>query len=289
MQFILDWFKDIPPTIGSRVIVVSITLVGGILIMRILMTLIHGVFFRRASDHNRLLARNIVVYTGTTVLLMTVLGEIGVDLRTLLGAAGIVGIAIGFASQTSVSNIISGLFLLGEKPFTVGDVIKVGDKTGIITSIDLMSIKIRTFDNLFIRLPNEKVLNTEVVNVTRFPIRRLDVAISVAYKEHLGRVKDLLFEIARKNAYALSEPEPLVLIQKFGDSGIEFLLGVWFLKTDFVLLKNSLLEAIKERFDAEGIEIPFPHQTLYVAAGSAPLPIHILGDTDVVRTLNVQK
>ncbi|GAB1482617.1 mechanosensitive ion channel family protein [Treponema sp.] len=281
MQFLLDWFKDIPPTIGSRALVLIITLFGGILIMRILMTLVYGIFLRRASDHNRLLGRNIVVYTGTTVLLMTILGELGVDLKTLLGAAGIVGIAIGFASQTSVSNIISGLFLLGEKPFTVGDVIKVGDKTGIITSIDLMSIKIRTFDNLFIRLPNEKVLNTEVVNVTRFPIRRLDLSISVGYRENLGRVKDILFELARKDSYALSEPEPLVLIQKFGESGIEFLLGVWFLKTDFVLLKNSLLQAIKERFDAEGIDLPYPHRSLYIGADSAPLPIRVLSEGSI--------
>ncbi|OHE61431.1 MAG: hypothetical protein A2Z99_06505 [Treponema sp. GWB1_62_6] len=272
-----EWFQRIPASVGRKGIFIGLTLAAGILLIRIALSVISATALKKASIHNRLLVRNIIVYIGTIILFLIILGELGVNLSAFLGAAGIIGIAIGFASQTSVSNIISGLFLLGEKPFAVGDVIKVGDKTGIIITIDLMSIKIRTFDNLYIRLPNEKVLNTEVVNVTRFPIRRLDIAIAVAYKEDVGRVKDLLADIARTDPYALSEPEPLVLIQNFGASGIEFLLGVWFMKSDFVLLKNSLLQRIKERLDAEGIEIPFPHNALYTGLATKPFPITIVG------------
>ncbi len=277
MQFDLQWPQQIPPEVINKAIVIGITVLVGILLIRIAMTFLTKAFLKKATVHNRQLGRNIVAYAGGTILLLIIFSELGVDLTTLLGAAGIVGIAIGVASQTSVSNIISGLFILGEKPFTVGDVIQVGDKTGIIISIDLMSIKIRTFDNLFIRLPNEKVLNTEVVNITRFPIRRLDVPISVAYKEDVGAVKALLTELAVRNPYALSEPEPLVLMQNFGASGIEFLLGVWFLKDDFVLLKNSLIQSIKERFDQEGIEIPYPHLSLYAGTASGPFPVQLAG------------
>lgn len=276
MQNIIDQMKAIPPQLFSKGILIAATIVIGFLGLRVLTALLSRTLLKKASEHNRQLGQNIVGYLGTSILLLAVLRELGVDLTALLGAAGIVGIAIGFASQTSVSNIISGLFLLGEKPFTVGDVIKIGDKTGIILAIDLMSIKIRTFDNLFIRLPNEKVLNTEVVNVTRFPIRRLDITINVAYKENIARVKEILADTARKNPFALSEPEPLVIVQNFGDSGIEFFLGVWFLKTDFVSLKNALMQAIKERFDAEGIEMPFPHRSLYAGEATKPFPITIV-------------
>lgn len=284
MQFLNDWLRRIPPSVGGAGIRVGLTLALGVLVIRIISAVASATALKKATIHNRQLVQNIIVYLGTIILFMIVLGEIGVNLSALLGAAGIIGIAIGFASQTSVSNIISGLFLLGEKPFAVGDVIKVGDKSGIIITIDLMSIKIRTFDNLYIRLPNEKVLNTEVVNVTRFPIRRLDIAISVAYKEDIGRVRDMLAETARTDPYALREPEPLVLTQNFGASGIEYLLGVWFMKTDFVLLKNSLLQRIKERLDAEGIEIPFPHNSLYAGEATKPFPIRIMGmDEDALR------
>ncbi len=280
MEKFFQWIGANPSSAVGKGLVVAGTILGGVLAIRIVLGLVSKTFLRRASDHNRLLGRNIIIYSGTAILFMTVLGELGVDLRTILGAAGIVGIAIGFASQTSVSNVISGLFLLSEKPFAVGDVIRVGDKTGTILSIDLMSIKIRTFDNLFIRLPNEKVLNTEVVNITRFPIRRMDLIVRVAYKEDIGRVRTLLAEVARSDAHALREPEPLVLFQNFTDLGMEFLLGVWFLKTDFAVLKNSLAQAIKERFDAEGVELPVPHRALYAGAGTAPLPIRIVGGED---------
>ncbi|MFA6504631.1 MAG: mechanosensitive ion channel family protein [Treponemataceae bacterium] len=290
MQLILDWLKKTSPDFVGKGVIIGTTIVAGFIVLRLVMEVVSRTFLKKASEHNRLLGRNIIAYIGTTIIFLAVLRELGVDLTTLLGAAGIVGIALGFASQTSVSNIISGLFLLGEKPFTVGDVIKVGDKTGIILAIDLMSIKIRTFDNLFIRLPNEKVLNTEVVNITRFPIRRLDISISVAYKENIGRVKDILAETALKNPFALSEPEPLVIIQNFGDSGIEFFLGVWFLKTDLIQLKNSLMQGIKERFDAEGIEMPFPHRSLYAGETTKAFPIRIVsGDSPPDFSPVVQK
>jgi small-conductance mechanosensitive channel len=196
---------------------------------------------------------------------MTVLAELGVKLTAILGAAGIVGIAVGFASQTSVSNIISGLFLISEKPFAVGDAIRIGTTTGIIQSIDLLSIKLRTFDNLFVRIPNEKILTSEVTNITRFPIRRMDIMVQVSYHEDLDRVRAVLADVARGNRYCLDEPAPVILCTEFKDSGVEFLFGLWFSKADFMDLKNSIMQDIMKRFAAEGIEIPFPTRTLHVA------------------------
>lgn len=275
---ILDWFKYIPSDLLQKGLSVGITLLGGIAALRFLLYLSAKTFLKHLSEHSRLIIRNILLYTGSTVLVITVLRQIGLDVSTLLGAAGIIGVAVGFASQTSVSNVISGIFLLSERPFEVGDVIKVGDKTGIVSSIDLMSIKIRTFDNLFIRIPNQMVLNTEVTNITRFPIRRMDFTFQVAYKEDLERVRKILLELVEANPYALKEPEPLWLLQGFAESGINVLLGVWFQKQDFLNLKNSLFQEIKERFEREQIEIPFPHRTLYTGSVTAPLPIRIVQD-----------
>jgi len=275
---ILDWFKYIPSEVLQKGLSVGITLLVGIAALRFLLYLSAKTFLKRLSEHSRLIIRNILLYTGSTILVITVLRQIGLDVSTLLGAAGIIGVAVGFASQTSVSNVISGIFLLSERPFEVGDVIKVGDITGIVSSIDLMSIKIRTFDNLFIRIPNQMVLNTEVTNITRFPIRRMDFTFQVAYKEDLERVRKVLLELVEANPYALKEPEPLWILQGFGESGINVLLGVWFQKQDFLNLKNSLFQEIKERFEREHIEIPFPHRTLYTGSITAPLPIRIVQD-----------
>ena len=109
--------------------------------------------------------------------MLTVLSIFDIDLTALLGAAGIAGLTIGVASKNSVGNIISGIFLISEKSFQVGDVVKIKDKTGIVYSIDLLSIKLRTFDNLYVRIPNENIINSDVTTVTRFPIRRMDINI----------------------------------------------------------------------------------------------------------------
>jgi small-conductance mechanosensitive channel len=220
-----------------------------------------------------MVVRKLIFYAGAFLILITVLQELGIELTPLLGAAGIAGIAVGFTAQTSISNLISGIFLISEKPFAVGDLIRISEKLGLVLSIDLLSIKIRTFDNLYIRIPNEKILNTELTNITRFTIRRMDIHISVAYKEDLRKVKDVLWNVANNNPYVMDEPEPFFIIKNFGDSGIEFLFGIWFQKSDYVNLKNSIMVEIKEAFDKERIEIPFPHRTLYIGEASKPLDV----------------
>jgi len=166
---------------------------------------------KKLSEHVRALVRKLIIYGGIVFLLVTVLGQAGFDLTVLLGAAGVVGLAIGFASQTSVSNIISGIFLISEKPFAVGDVIQVGQTMGIVLSIDLLSVKVRTFDNRYVRMPNETLIKSELINITRFPIRRFDLTIGVAYKEDIVRVMKILADVIDKNPYCLDEPEPLIL------------------------------------------------------------------------------
>ena len=231
---------------------------------------------KRFTPQANMLIRKGIVYFGSIAIIIGVLKQSGFELTALLGAAGIAGIAIGFASQTSVSNIISGLFLISEKPFEVGDIIQVGSTKGVILSIDLLSVKLRTFDNHLIRIPNETLIKNEVRNITRFPIRRLDIQIKVAYKENVDKVRTVLIDIAEKNPFCLDEPEPAVRFDNFGDSALEFLFAVWCVREDYLKLKNKIMQEIKERFEAEGIEIPFPHRTLYAGSATAPLPIQVV-------------
>jgi len=231
---------------------------------------------RRFSAQQGMITGKMIKYGGLAIIIIMVLRELGFELAPLLGAAGIVGIAIGFASQTSVSNVISGVFLIIEQPFVVGDVIRVGSITGQVLSIDVLSIKLRTFDNQFVRIPNETILKSEVVNITRFPIRRADLMVSVAYKEDLGQVKQILKEIARQHPLCLQEPEPLIIFEAFGASSIDLKFAVWATKEDWLKVKNEIQEEIKRRFDAEGIEIPFPHLSIYTGSESKPLAVEIV-------------
>jgi small-conductance mechanosensitive channel len=265
IQQITNWFQTLSPDVLTRGLRVAATIVIGLVLVRLLAVVSQRYIMKKSTLQRQMIVRKIISYTGFSLVVMAVLGELGVKLTALLGAAGIVGIAVGFASQTSVSNIISGLFLISEKPFAIGDVIRIGTTTGIIQSIDLLSIKIRTFDNLFVRIPNEKILSSEVTNITRFPIRRMDIVFQVDYEQDLARVHGILAEIADANPWSLDEPEPAIMLNEFKESGIEVMLGLWFAKSDFVALKNTIMHEISSRFDTEGIRFAHPRRSVRVS------------------------
>jgi small-conductance mechanosensitive channel len=201
--------------------------------------------------------KKIIRYIGFAVVLLFVLRKMGIDATALLGAAGIAGVAIGFAAQTSFSNIISGFFLLIEKHFQVGDTIEVDGLSGVVRSIDLLSIKVQTFDNRYIRIPNETIIKSNVINISRFPIRRMDIFITLPYKEDIEKINMIFYDIAKHNKFVLDKPAPLFLLDKFDGNGINIMFGLWFEKDNLVYLKNSFLMELKSRFEAEKIELAY--------------------------------
>jgi len=255
-----------------------ILIVVGLVVARLGAALANRLAQKRLDKHQLMLLRRGVFYALLVLFVLSALREVGFNLSVLLGAAGIVSVAVGFASQTSASNLISGLFLVGERPFSVGDVIRVGSTDGEVLSIDLLSVKLRTFDNLFVRIPNETLIKSEVTTLTRFPIRRYDLLLGVAYKDDLSRVQDILCEVANNNPLCLVDPEPLIIFQGFGESSQDLQFSVWTKRENFVKLKNSLAHEIKQAFDREGVEIPFPHRSLYAGEATQPLPVRVVKD-----------
>lgn len=264
MEAIKDFLKqDILGTVDlEQILLVVLIFVAGLFTLRLVKFFINKSLQKNANQQTRMLINKVVEYIGISVLHMVILAELGLKLSTLLGAAGILGIAVGVASQKSLGNIISGIFLVTEKSFEIGDVIRVEEKTGVVYSIDLLSIMLKTFDNLLIRIPNETLISTSITNITRFPIRRMDIQILVAYKENLQHVLETLKSISADNTLCLDEPEPFLMIKEFADSGIQIHFGIWFEKSRFVDTKNSLMMDIHNRFREEGIEIPFTHITI---------------------------
>ncbi len=234
----------------------------------------------RYNAQKGLVVHKLIFWPLALIIVVSVLKELGFSLAPLLGAAGILGIAIGFASQTSVSNIISGFFLLGEEPFKVGDTIQVGDMEGVVLTIDMLSVKVRTFDNRMVRIPNETLVKSQFTNVSYFPIRRVDMPVGVAYNEDIGQVRQILLDVAKSNPNVLMEPEPLVIFQGFGGSSVDFKLAVWVRQDSYLSVRNGIAEDVKKRLDAEGIEIPFPHVSLYAGTETGPLPIRLVKEDD---------
>ncbi len=260
---------------SSQMLVGILLLLVGLVLAKLIGKSVERLAVGRLSAHHSLLARRIASYCIGGVFLFTALQQVGVNLSVLLGAAGILTVALGFASQTSASNIISGLFLLGEKPFSVGDTIKIDTLLGEVLSIDLLSVKLRTFDNLFVRIPNETIIKSQVTTITKYPIRRFDLLVGVAYKEDIEKANKLLLQIADEFALCLEDPAPKVFIQGFGESSIDLQLSVWTLRENYFSFKNEMIIRVKKAFDQNGIEIPFPHRTLYSGSDTNPFPLKI--------------
>lgn len=229
----------------------------GAIFLGLLSSAAKAVLTRHVSLHIGLVMRKLILYVGAFFLLVAFLLQLGFDLTGVLATAGIATVAIGFAAQTSLSNLISGLFLIGEKPFQIGDLVRVGGTLGVVDSIDLLSIKLRTLDNLFVRIPNEEMIKSQVTTVTRYPIRRMDFDLKFAMREDPETIEKILKEVAAGNHLVLVDPEPLVLFNNIQDRAMEFRFGIWFEKTNFLKVRNSVLKDLKRALDQASIELPY--------------------------------
>ncbi len=247
----------------SELLVALILCVVGFFLAR----LISNAFIRtigvRFNAHQRLVWRRGIFYFIFMLFVITSLKEAGFKLSVFLGAAGILTVALGFASQTSASNLISGLFLIGEGSFEVGDTIQITlirghTIEGEVISIDLLSVKLLTIDNIYVRLPNEQLIRAPVHNLSKFPIRRIPISLSINFNEDINKVREVLLDVADDYPLVLADPKPRVTVTAFGESSIELLFALWCKQDNFLRAKDEIHEMIRNRFVENQIEIPVP-------------------------------
>ena len=227
------------------------------LFFRIINSIVKKITVKKCSLQIQQIINKIIRYAGFTVMVLTVFHRLGIDISAILGAAGIAGVAIGFAAQTSISNIISGLFVITERAFKITDIIEVNGTIGTVQSINLLSVILKTFDNQYVRIPNETIIKANLINYSQFPYRRVKTDLSVAYGTDLRKVEQILLAVARNNAFVLDDPAPSILWTSFSDSGINLTLMAWTKIEDFGSLRNSLFIEIDEKIKQENIIVPF--------------------------------
>ena len=245
-------------------VIALVILVVGFLIARTLSKAIDRVMRQRGSPHGAVVTAKLVFYAILTLAVFGALTQLGVKLTGLLTAAGIFTVALGFAAQTSVSNVISGLFLLIDRPFSIDDTVKIEQTLGTIISIDLLSTKVRTFDNLVVRIPNETLLKSTITNYTLYEVRRIEIPVQVAYDTDLRGAQRVLQDVMREHKAVLDEPQPVVLTDLLAESGINLLIRAWVIRTDFVTARSELTTAVREALAEAKIEIPFPQRVLHL-------------------------
>ena len=246
------------------------SLVAAVAARRLLVrALAHGDAERGVAALAGRFAGYVVVLAGAVYALASLEVRIG----PLLGALGIGGIALAFALQEILSNLVAGILLQVRRPFHRGDEIRSGDFEGVVRDIDLRVVRLRTYDGLEVFLPNAQVLGAPIVNITRKPNRRTALRVGVAYSSDLRQAQEVLVAAVAGAEQVLPHPAPEAWVEEFADSSIVFTVRFWH-RSDIattVRARSAASIAIKEGLDAAGVAIPFPQRTLWFGPGSSDL------------------
>jgi small conductance mechanosensitive channel len=261
-----DALKPYMPLIVGMVTALLIFTIGWLL-SKWAHTLIAKVLRRRAADES--LVKFISALAQFTVLAATViaaLGQVGVQTTSLVALLGSAGIAIGLALQGNLSHFASGVMLLVFRPFTVGDFIEGGGKSGTVDEVGLFATVLTTPENHKVIIPNAGVTGGPIVNFTTLGKRRAQIDVGVAYGSDIDQVTQVLREAAQSVPDVLTDPEPGIVFTGLGASSLDFAVRIWADNANFFPAQHQVRKAIYERLNAAGIEIPFSQIVVHQAA-----------------------
>ncbi len=224
------------------------------------------------------LLRNVVGVVVAALAVVTVMDQFGVDVLGVITALGVVGIAVGFAAQDTLSNFISGVTLLIERPFRIGDWVELAGKVGRVERISLRTTRVVSRDNVHSSIPNAKVASAEIVNLSAGGPLRLRVPVGIAYKESARAAREALMPVLRQHPQVLQDAmhAPSVLVEELGSSSVNLVMLAWIGPETIAVepvVSSGLVEGAKEALDGAGIQIPFPHLQLFIdeARGLEPV------------------
>lgn len=189
----------------------------------------------------------------------------GIERSGLLVTGGVLGIVIGFASQSIVGNLISGFFLLVERPVKIGDQINIANNIGFVEDINIFSTIVRTFDGLYVRIPNQTVFTSTITNFVVNITRRFEYNVGIRYEDDAEEAIRIIKEIIDKEPFALKNPPAGVFVDNLGDNAVNIIVRIWAPVTEWFEMRTRLLWVIKKTLEENGIEIAFPQRTVWFA------------------------
>ncbi len=207
---------------------------------------------------------NLVTKAVMIVGFMIAISSVGIDIGPLLAGVTVLGFVVGFALQGTLSNFASGIMILMYRPYDIGDVIDAGGVKGSVDSMSLVSTTLITPDNQVLIVPNNSIWGSVITNVTARDTRRIDMVIGVGYGDDLDKVEKVIHEELKKHPKVLETPAPNVKVSNLGDSTVDFIVRPWSKTSDYWEVLWDLTKSIKQRFDQEGISIPYPQRDIHV-------------------------
>jgi small conductance mechanosensitive channel len=208
--------------------------------------------------------RNITYFGLLVLVVIAAVGQVGVQTTSFIAVLGAAGLAVGLALQGSLANFAAGVLMIIFRPFKAGDFIEAAGTAGVAEEIELFTTKMRTPDNKTIIIPNAQITAGTITNYSARTTRRLDLVFGVSYADDLDHVKRVINEVLADEPRLLEEPGPTIGVLSLGDSSVNFAVRPWVNSSDYWPVFFALQEAMKKRFDKEGISIPFPQRDVHL-------------------------
>ena len=256
------------PNLVVSLVIFVLTLIGAGLVSKLLKK---GLQRRHVSKETELFLAQIVRWTILVLGTVSALQQIDFDLTAFVAGLGIVGFTVGFALQDVSKNFVAGLLLLLQQPFCIGEAVKVSEFSGKVENITLRTTEIRTWDGVLVSIPNADVFTTPIINYSRTPRRRAELAAGVSYDSDLEFVRQTALKTVSEIPGVMADPAPKVVYNNLGASTVDLTLYYWvdLSQAGFLDAKDAGITEIKEAFEQAGIEMPYPTQTLHVRQASS--------------------
>ncbi len=242
-----------------------ITFVTAVIVAKIItVNLKRSLKEKMAKEHLEIISK--VIYYGIIIIaVVSVLHKFGITMTGLLVAGGFLGIAIGFAAKSVIGNLISGIFLMIERPIKIGDQVNIDNYSGFVEDIHVLSTIIRTYDGLYVRIPNETVFTSAITNYVAHVARRFEYVIGIRYSDDAEKATKIISEILDSHPFVLKNPAPQIFVESLGDNSVNIVVKIWSPIQVWYGVKTELLWKIKKELEENGIEIPFPQRVVWFA------------------------
>lgn len=260
-RFLVRLEDMLPCIIGALVI-----LIAGYFTTKLTLKLMaKGLSMKHVDTTVHKFLMSVVRVTMTVLIVIMALSALKVPMSSIIAAVGTAGLAIGLALQDSLSNVAGGFIILFSQPFKCGDYVKLGDVEGTVDVISILYTRLLTVENQAVCIPNGTVSKATIINITAEDKRRLELKFSIGYNDDHHKAMELIREIVNSDGRTLHTPdEPLVVMCDHGDSAVKLMLRVWVPTAEYWDMRFKFIEEVKERFDENGISIPFNQLDVHI-------------------------
>jgi small conductance mechanosensitive channel len=270
MENVNEQLVQFATTYGLKIIGAVLILIIGRIVAGFLRKVVKKLLTKSGTDHT--IISFVTSLTFTIVMVFTILAALskfGIETASFIAILGAAAFAIGFALQGSLANFAAGILILVLRPYKAGDYIEGGGVAGTVKSIKLFTTVLATPDNIKILVPNGKIFGDVIKNITAYDTRRLDLVVGISYDSSIQKAHEVFLNLLKSDSRVLTDPEPQILVAELADSSVNLDGRFWVKKENYWPVKFDLTRQVKEAFDENGIEIPFPQRVVHMPKSNA--------------------